>query len=190
LNRVFNKAKNECDVFIFIWSSFFTDFSDYKILKSLNKKIITFFVGDDIRWQSAMEQDFTFYKIPHIEYSDIKNTPISLNQKLRFLRTAEKYSDIIFSAPNQSQLALRPYHKIFVPVNIEKYPCNDKQREIPLVCHAPSVSAGKGTKYVLKAIDRLKDEGLSFEFRLIQDIPHNEAINGGHAINNRGLLCS
>ena len=38
----FNKALRECDVFVFIWQSFSSDFSDYEILKKKGKKMTEF----------------------------------------------------------------------------------------------------------------------------------------------------
>ncbi len=93
-----HKAINECDIFIFFWESFNADFSDYKLLKQKGKKIITVFVGDDVRWESAMKQEFLKYDLPIIEYENYNRSIKGLGNKLRFLRTAEKYSDIIFVA--------------------------------------------------------------------------------------------
>lgn len=171
--KYFNEAVKSCDLFIFIWSSFRGNYSDYKKLKKRGKKTITLFVGDDIRYYDAMKQDFEFYGLPPIEYSTNNNL---LKNKLSYLRVAEKYSDLIFSAPNQSQLALRPYYKFFVPIDLSVYKENTNQNRVPTIIHAPSFDIFKGTKYVLNAIDKLKNEGLKFEFKLIKNLPHNEAI--------------
>ena len=57
IRKVFEKAIKECDIFLFIWSSFFPDYSDLPILKELGKKIIFVFVGSDCRWRTAYNQD-------------------------------------------------------------------------------------------------------------------------------------
>lgn len=54
------------------------------------------------------------------------------------------------------------------PVGVEK---SDR----PLIVHAPTFDRVKGTSYVLKAIETLQEEGLSFEFKLIQGMPHAKA---------------
>ena len=54
------------------------------------------------------------------------------------------------------------------------YPDPDKSR--PLIVHAPSRPAIKGTGFVLKAIDSLKDS-YDFDFKLIHNVPHGEALD-------------
>ncbi|WP_299456770.1 glycosyltransferase [uncultured Microscilla sp.] len=175
---VYKKAIEECDTFVFIWSSFYPDFQDYRLLKQMGKKIITIFVGSDVRWYQSMKQDFAHYNVPPIEYAKtITFDENYLNQRLLYMRTAEKYADIIVSNPTQSQLALRPYHKGFVMMNPEIFPHKPTQRhEKPLLMHAPSNSDQKGTKYILETIDKLRDEGFDFDFKLIQNLPYMEAI--------------
>ena len=46
----------------------------------------------------------------------------------------------------------------------------------PLVIHAPSRRALKGTEFVLQAIDALKEEGLDFDFQLIENLSNTEAL--------------
>lgn len=174
-NRIWRKAKKECDTFIFIWDSFKKDFSDYEILKKEGKTIITLFVGSDIRWYNAMKQHFISLNLEPIKYESYDLSLNHLETKLRYLRTVEKYSDAIFSMPTQSQLGLRPYQYFNFPCIIEKIPHNPFQRKIPHIIHAPSDRKIKGTETILKAIDILKNEGLSFEFELLENIP-NEVI--------------
>ncbi len=50
-----------------------------------------------------------------------------------------------------------------------------ERKDRPLVVHAPTNSATKGTRYVLAAVAALKDEGLPFDFRLVQGMAHAEA---------------
>lgn len=45
----------------------------------------------------------------------------------------------------------------------------------PLVVHAPTNAAAKGTRFVLAAVEALKDRGLKFDFQLIQGMAHAEA---------------
>lgn len=48
--------------------------------------------------------------------------------------------------------------------------------ERPLVVHGPSNPSVKGTKYILEACERLKDEGLNFDLKLITGMAHKEAV--------------
>ncbi|MCJ7624339.1 MAG: glycosyltransferase, partial [Anaerolineaceae bacterium] len=47
----------------------------------------------------------------------------------------------------------------------------------PLVLHAPSNRGIKGTDTILQAVEQLKLEGMSFDFRLIENIPNAELRN-------------
>lgn len=53
-------------------------------------------------------------------------------------------------------------------VGIEKTDC-------PLVVHAPTNKSCKGSEFVFKAIEVLKDEGLKFNFQTIQNMSHDKA---------------
>ena len=171
------RAIDECDTFFFIWNTFQANYSDFATLKKLGKKIITLFVGSDVRWVPAMEQELRIYDMPPTEFPKGYHNPGDLPvQNLQYLRIAERFSDVIYSHPGHAQLALRPYMAGIVPIDLTMFSENSKQREHPLVVHAPSNNATKGTKYVLPVIERLHDEGIPFEFDLIENLVYTEAI--------------
>lgn len=178
-NRVkeyfFRKAIKECDIFVFFWNSFSVDGTEFEILKKKNKKIITLFVGDEVRWQPAMEQEFLASKLPVIEYENYDYSVNGLNKKLSYLRKAELFSDVVLSPRNSAQLALRPYKNILIPIIAERYTCVQTQNEVPIVVHAPT-SVGKGTQYVEAAIERLKQEKINFIYKKVQNTPLKEAL--------------
>ena len=176
IDYYFRKAIRECDIFVFFWSSFHSDFSDYKILKEKGKKIITVFVGDDIRWEPAMKQEFENNDLTPFQYASYDYSITTLEKKLNFLRVAEKYSDLIFSQPNMSQLSLKPYHNLFIPMSLHDIKEAPLQRQHPFIVHAPT-SIGKGTHYIEPIIERLKNEGLVFEYKKIQNVPRAEAMS-------------
>lgn len=45
----------------------------------------------------------------------------------------------------------------------------------PIVIHAPSHRGAKGTAHILEAVDRLKAEGVAFEFVLVEKLSNTEA---------------
>lgn len=162
------------DIFIFLWSSFRTDHRDLKKLKAKGKKIVVLFAGDDIRYRIAANQEADIFKLQKYE---IRQIDIEILEKnIRYLRIAEKYADLIYSVPNQSQLALRPYYHFKVPINLDFFKNNPTQRERPLVIHAPSESNVKGTKYVIQAIKDLQERNIPFNFKLLENIPFNKII--------------
>jgi hypothetical protein len=48
------------------------------------------------------------------------------------------------------------------------------QRERPLIVHAPTRRTTKGTDLILAALDGLREEGLAFDLRLLEGLPHAE----------------
>lgn len=171
---LWRKAIKECDIFLFIWSSFYVNHKDYAILKKLGKKIITIFVGNDIRWKHAADQEFSMYNLHIPEYNNYFRAGNTLEKKISYLRTVEKYSDLIFSVPNQSQLALRPYYLFNFPICLEDYTENAVQRKIPHIIHAPTNRPVKGTKYIIDVFERLKNEGIEFEYTLLENLSHDQ----------------
>lgn len=174
-NYYFKKAVKNCDIFLFIWDTFYPDYVDLEILKKKNKKIIVLFVGDDVRWHFAMKQEFEKFKLPIIEYENYDYSIVGLEKRLRYLRNVEKYADIILSQPNLSQLLLRPYYNLLIPIKYTDYKNIPSQRTVPKIVHAPT-SVGKGSKYIIEAINQLAETGVKFEFEFIQNRPRHEAI--------------
>jgi hypothetical protein len=171
----FNKSLRECDVFFFIWETFKSDFSDLKKIKNKNKKIVTIFVGDDVRWYYAMKQEFLKYDLMPIEYENYDYSINGLKEKLTFLRNIEKYSDVIYTQPCALQLALRPYQNLFIPINPSEFLYKPKQNKKPLLIHAPT-SLSKGTKYVELAVEKLKIDGIDFDYKCLKNVPREIAL--------------
>jgi hypothetical protein len=163
----------QCDVFIFIWSSFKADFSDYKILKRKGKKIITMFVGSEVRWVDGLNQELSGFggKL------EINETKEKLKRNLLALRVAEKYSNVILGQPNFMQLALRPYSNLFIPIKLEEFKHNPIQRKVPVIIHAPTNAEIKGSKYIEYVIKRLKEDGVEFEYKRLEKVPRAEALS-------------
>ena len=174
--RLLNKVIKDHDIFVFIWSSFQNDFSDLERIKAAGKKVVVAFVGSDVRWYHAMVQDFAKYDMMPQEYGPEFIFNIGeLRERLRRMRMVERYADLIFSLPNQSQLALRPYNHFQVIVDYEAIPYRPEQRERPLVIHAPSKSKVKGTHYIKPVMEKLKEE-LGYDVQYVQGLEYKKAL--------------
>lgn len=178
--RLMIEQSQDCDTFIFIWDTFFQDCSDLALLKKLGKKIVVFFMGSEQRWCYAYGQEMAKYGIPSyydgLSSKDIQFSLKGLKRKVRYLRTVERYADVIFSLPNQSQLALRPYLHFYIPADTNLIQEKAHQRQIPIVAHAPSKRSVKGTSHVMEVFQRLQAEGVPFEPLLIENVPYHEAL--------------
>ena len=167
------KMIDKHDVIIYIWRSFMDDCSDLKYAKSKNKKIVTLFVGSDVRYMSAFKQQFNVTNWTFPKEMD-HNNPEWI---LKWIRNAEKYSDIIYSVPDQAGLQLRPYYHIQVPLLYEKCTFNPEENKILKVLHAPSSPHKKGTDIIEHTLSRLKEEGLNFEFVSVRNLQHQDVLD-------------
>lgn len=174
----FQKCLAKYDVFVFLWNSFYYDFSDLEILKAHNKKIVFVFAGDDVRWRNAASQEFQHYGLSRIPEEDPRlYTNAHLMKNLSRLRHGEKFADLIFSRLDQGQLQLRPYQRWNMMVEPSNYIHNCSQRENnPIIIHAPTSKKIKGTDYVISAFEKLKKENILFTAILVENTPHLEAL--------------
>ncbi|MFA5065263.1 MAG: hypothetical protein WC566_07340 [Dehalococcoidia bacterium] len=176
----FIRALFICDVFIFIYGSsfFFWSYFDYWLLKQFRKKIISVFCGCDIRHWSAFEQEFESLGLNTSSLSVCTGCDgrsiCHLRQKVRTVQFSERYSNLILSQRTMSQLLTRPYMRINIPLVLDEYEFNIPARDVPVVIHAPTNRTIKGTDYILAAVDRLKREGVNFDFRIIEQTSNLE----------------
>lgn len=167
-----------CDLFIMSAPAVLPSNLYYPILKLLGKKIITPFWGSDIRYWYAFAEEMRSFGVqeemsPFLEYARSRSGG-SYWDKQRTVRVAEKYSDLIITQPDTGQLLTQPYMRANVPLDLSQYKFNVPGRIRPLILHAPSVPEAKGTDIVLNVIKELKEEGLEFEFRLIEKMQNKE----------------
>lgn len=164
------------DLFVFMWAGASLRWgTEVPLLKKLGKRIVWIFCGSDARHPLAYQQEFS-----SIVLSDYHNERLSkdpLDPWLHAVRLAERYSDLIISQPNLSGLAVRPYDHFFLPLKLSQYKHQSPGREVPVVVHAPSVKSIKGTKFILQAIERLRAEGVPFEFQLLHGVSNQEVLS-------------
>lgn len=171
---VFRRHRDRHDVYIFMWNGFYrNNVQDYLYLKNNGKKIISLFLGSDVRHVSAFTQE---YNLDTTTWENWFHST-DLNEQLFRLRKAELFSDAIYSVPDQAGLAIRPYHKIYIPFDLKPFNFHIPGRAVPKIVHIPSRSGIKGTSFILKTVNELKDEGLSLEFEFLTHLPNKEVIN-------------
>lgn len=174
------RAMLTCDVFIFTFGGAFrADRKDFKLLKKLGKRIVCVFLGDDVRYWYAYTQEAELLGTaadirPYIDEVLRQRDQDYLATKLKTVQQAEEYADLILGLPDCAQLQSKPYMRTNLPLDLSRIGCAIHNREVPLVLHAPSVRDIKGTKHVLAAVERLRAEGLAFEFRLIERATNTE----------------
>lgn len=141
------KMAKKYDIFHFHYNSIIPFGLDFPFYKMAVKKVIMHHHGSDIR-----------YKGEKFLYSKFAN-------------------QIFVSTPDLLEWSPRATW-IPNPVDLESFPyigVRDGSEEVNIV-HAPSSRAKKGTKYLISAVETLNREGYKVSLSLIENTPHNEAI--------------
>lgn len=140
------------------------------------KVLAVSFQGDDARQGDYCRKHFTI-SIAHETGSDYYTAESDETTRQRIARFDE-IADLIY-AVNPDLLWVLPRRARFVPyahLDINDWlPVAKETPAVPVVLHAPSHRGAKGTRYVVEAVDRLKSEGVSLEFVLVEDISNAEA---------------
>jgi glycosyltransferase involved in cell wall biosynthesis/uncharacterized coiled-coil protein SlyX len=144
-------------------------FWDLPVLRSLGKKVFFTFHGTDVRLRSKhIETDpWSFYRFADVECDEER-----IARKMTVIRT---YADKLIVA-GAINLDFVP-DAVYVPkaIDLDALPfVGPGSSKPPLVVHAPSSRATKGTEFVLKGIAQLEAEDVPFEFRLAEGLTHAE----------------
>jgi hypothetical protein len=172
---LYYKYRNRIDLMLVFGDGFYTDaVTDFNFLHKKNKKIVQVFFGGDARCWEAFNQEYK------IDISTIEKQPINnenFNAILTRLRKAELYANSIYSLPDQAGLALRPFFRLYMPFEYQKYKFTVNGRPVPKVIHIESKLPYKGESLIYAAIDKLKKQGVAFDFQVYKNLSHKEVIN-------------
>lgn len=192
LTKEFLKRAPTNDVFVFTaGSSFYGNlvfkkqlrrlaYIDLPILQKLGHQVGIISNGSDLRSYKRLREEMAEAGLAsHVKYFDeiydeiIESKHIDESiTKIRGSKT-EQYSDVVFARPTSAQF-LDEYELFWVPIDVDDIDCSVGRSTEPLIIHAPTDRATKGTKYVEEAIKRLENEGYSFRFELVTGLPNDE----------------
>jgi len=170
----FREVRNNYDIFHFHFGeTFLPDKRDLKKLARLGKKMVVDHRGSEVRTLSIARH----FNNPYV---CIKKgwTEKKIHRNLKLLSA---YIDHAIVPDHELVPYIEPYYKKIhvVPRAMDTsqiktlYPTASNR---PLIVHAPTNREVKGTVFIQTAIERLKREGLKFKFKLIEKLPHEEAI--------------
>jgi hypothetical protein len=178
---VFLKALFSCQVFYYNTGGNLLPFRlDYQLIKLFGKKLVVIFLGSEIRHWYLYKLD-----LERFGYADLFASCIvaysqqnfgTLAEKKERVAAAETFADLILSQPGFAQLQNRPYNRVTVGLYLQDYSFSVTGRIHPLIVHAPSARGIKGTEFIEEALTQLENEGLKFEFRLIENMPNHELL--------------
>lgn len=147
---------------------------DVNYFKKSGMKIFTEFWGSDVRI-SGIEKD----RNPYYVNSHNKSDDVNIERMKRWSDFTEGVA--IFSDHTFDDF-LKPYfdkvHIVGQRVDIEKYlpVYPSRENSEPVVVHAPSNQAIKGTIHVEKAVQNLKKKGLHFKYVQVEKLSNTEAM--------------
>jgi glycosyltransferase involved in cell wall biosynthesis len=180
----FLKVSAKYDIFHFYGGKTLLPYGlDLPILKMIGKKTIMTYCGTESRLISYVESKrnpyFYLLKIGHNheKYDDRKVRMIKWHgfwcDKIIAIR--DSYKNAIFVV-NKNKVLDQPWiHNLgFNTDNLTK---NIKTNKIPIIIHSPSNPEIKGTKYIEKAINNMREKGLKFEYKRLEKIPNDIAQN-------------
>jgi hypothetical protein len=174
------KLASDHDVFFYLWETgFCLDREiDFRFLSRRGKKIVTLFVGDDIRSRKLLLEHFRSLGLDsYIEY-DLQNVERNESRVKRNAAIADKYASVVFSAPLDQMSYLRSPQRPWpyvVPDEVFHYDLAKFKESRLRIVHAPSAPILKGTQLVRAAIRKLQLEGFDFDYIELQNVP-NEVV--------------
>lgn len=171
------------ETFIYIWTDSFCEDRerDFKYLKRKNKKLITIFVGSDIRSSKKLKEyieekeydSFIYYLPPEKIQNEEENR--------RRAEMTERYADMIITANvDQPSYFIGPTFPFLYYIDTSEYGSINyakyEDTQTVKIVHFPTSSIIKGTQLVRAAIKKLKVEGYVFEYIEGNNIQHFELI--------------
>ena len=159
--------------------AYFFELKDIPLLRKAGKGIVVTYQGSDARQVGYCRENFdiTFANEPEYEHYLPENDA----HRRRQIATFAKYADRIY-ALNPDLLRVLPQHARFMPyahIDLNDWRISPErgypQNPSPLIVHAPTHRHIKGTPYILDAVNRIKAEGVAFEFMLVEGLSNKEA---------------
>jgi hypothetical protein len=146
---------------------------DLPLLKRLGKAIFVSYQGRDAR---QLDYCRAHFEVTHAH--DMPPEDEEDNARRARIDMFARYADGMY-ALNPDLLHVLPRNARFLPyahISLTEWkPIGIKSSDRPLVVHAPSDRTVKGTRFVLQAVERLKSEGIDFDFQLVEGLPIGEA---------------
>lgn len=180
--RFLVKAIRDYDLFHFYFGKSLLPLNlDLPILKLFNKKIIMHYVGSDIRIMRIAQKENPFL---------IHRMPKGFLDRYDFLKQVRMVWQSTWFDRCLAGKEIYPYAKSAIPerkinnsimvsntIDFSKIQPDFSNHSTPVIVHAPTNTGTKGTEYVKRAIEELKNEGYIFIFQLFHKTPHIEVID-------------
>jgi glycosyltransferase involved in cell wall biosynthesis len=142
---------------------------DLPYYRAAQKPVFFTFHGSDARLKSVhLEQnEWSYYR-----FADVTCEETAITKRLQIIRTYAN-ATFICSPVNEPYVPDARFHPRAIELREWDF-VGPTNTHVPLIVHAPSRRATKGSEFVERGIENLRNKGLRFEFRLIENLPHAE----------------
>ena len=145
---------------------------DAYIYRLFNVKCFAEFLGSDIRFMYNMDIDYPYYKNNYPTEATRRKVVRRLNRLLRHVKGIIIHDYELLPHLPESD---KPVYIVPLRVNISEiipqYP--ELNRKKPVIVHSPTNRSTKGTEGILKKLKEVKGD---YEFILVENKPHEEAM--------------
>lgn len=171
--NLLQNCMQQFDLFHFHFGeTFLPNKQDLQQLKEAGKKIVVHHHGSEVRSLSKARK----YNNPYVKVKP-EWTDERIHQNLQMLSS---YVNHAIVPDYELYPYITPYyrniHVIQNAVQMDQYTPSfpSRVKKMPLVVHAPTHRDLKGTDYVLSAVRELKNEGIPFQFQLLEHMTEKE----------------
>jgi hypothetical protein len=152
---------------------------DLPLLAAMGKTLVVTWQGDDARQHDRSLELFDV-SIAR-ELGDAYYPSGSDTWKRRSIRVFDRHVKLHYALNPDLMHVLPPHaqhlpYASFDPLSVVSCPPDSSRLGPVRLVHAPSHRGAKGTHYILAAVERLKTEGLEFDFELIEGLSRDDAI--------------
>jgi hypothetical protein len=146
------------------------------LMKRVGKVIAVTYQGDDARQGDYSRKNFDICIAREVD--DSYYSAVSDQAKRDRIALFERHADLIYTL-NPDLMHVLPPHARFIPyahIDLDQWtPVAGSGGVRPLVVHAPSHRGAKGTRYILAAVEKLKAQGVPFDFLLVEGLTQRDA---------------
>jgi glycosyltransferase involved in cell wall biosynthesis len=165
------------DVIHWHWAESTWSGNDLRLIRWFRKPALVEFYGDDVRLPKIAARDNPYLARMYVENPDLLEAPCGrwLN---RFARCGFDCLVPGFEMADYLDNSLFDgYYQTVQLIDLEQFEicAPDPTRTRPLLVHAPSNKARKGTEALLSALERLRGRH-KFDFQLIHNVPRSRAL--------------
>ncbi|MEC2077074.1 glycosyltransferase family 4 protein [Metabacillus fastidiosus] len=172
IKKFLEEAIKKYDIFHFHFGeTFLPDKSDLEIIKNAGKKMVVHHHGSEVRMLSVAQKLNKYVRVkPEWTEEKIHNNLLKLSS----------YIDHAFVQDYELEYYIKDYYKNIhvIPhtIDVRKFRPNfPKEKNAPLIVHAPTSRDLKGTEHIIDAVNSLKREGIPLYFQLIEGKTNSQA---------------